>query len=98
MQVLKRTRADGSHLIAVSEMLDGVVVFQDERSADAFGEMLEADGHTGIGCAQCNSHELFRMTSESRAVVVLCTAAAADLPRPEELAAVLRTGEKPSAF
>ena len=59
MQVLKRTRADGGHLIGVSEMLDGVVVFQDERSADSFGEMLESDGHTGIGCAQCNSHELF---------------------------------------
>ena len=98
MQVLKRTRADGGHLIGVSEMLDGVVVFQDERSADSFGEMLESDGHTGIGCAQCNSHELFRMVSESRAVVVLCTADADRLPRPEELAAALRTGEKPSTF
>ena len=79
-------------------MLDGVVVFQDERSADLFGEMLEADGHTDIGCAQCNSHELFRMVSESRAVVVLCTAASEELPRPEELATALRTGDKHAAL
>ncbi len=97
--MLKRTRADGGHLIAVSEMLDGVVVFKDERSADLFGEMLEADGHQGVGCAQCDSHELFRMVSESRAVVVLCTAAPDELPRPEELAAALRSGaSKASTF
>ena len=97
LQVLKRTRADGGHLITVSEMLDGVVVFQDEHSADLFGEMLEADGHRDVSCAQCDSHELFRMVSESRAVVVLCTAAADVLPRPEELATAVRSGDSKAA-
>lgn len=42
-QVLGRRRPDGSALISVSEMRDGIVTFEDEEEAARFGALLEAD-------------------------------------------------------
>ena len=42
-QVLGRRRPDGSALISVSEMRDGIVTFEDEAEAARFGALLEAD-------------------------------------------------------
>ena len=90
LQVLKRRRADGSALISVNCMVDGVLAFEDERAAEAFEEMLESDGLQGVSLARCDSHKLFRMVGDASAVVVLCTAPAGKLPRPVELAVSLR--------
>lgn len=43
-QVLGRRRADGSSLIRVEEMKDGILAFEDEADAHRYGAMLEAEG------------------------------------------------------
>lgn len=47
-QVLGRRRADGSSLISVSEMCDGIVTFEDEGDAQRYGALLEAEGHLEV--------------------------------------------------
>ncbi len=44
IQVLKRTRADGSPLIRVEQVVDGVVAFENEGDAQRYQELLVADG------------------------------------------------------
>ena len=44
MQVLGRRRADGSSLIRVEEMRDGIVAFEVEADAHRYASMLEAEG------------------------------------------------------
>ena len=88
--MLRKRRPDGGALIQVNKLVDGVLIFEDDQAAEEFAEMLEADGHGGVGLASCDSHQLFRMAGEASAVVVLCTAAAGQVPRPEELAVALR--------
>lgn len=93
-KVMKRRQPDGAALISVNSIADGVLAFEDERAADEFGEMLKADGHSEVGLARCDSHELFRMVGSAGAVVVLCTAAVGKVPSPVELAVSLR-GQRP---
>ena len=42
--MLGRRRADGSSLIRVEELRDGIVAFEDEADAHRYASMLEADG------------------------------------------------------
>ena len=43
LQVLKRRRADGSSLIKVDQLRDGVVLFEDAADAERYSNYLEAD-------------------------------------------------------
>jgi hypothetical protein len=56
-QVLGRRRPDGSALISVSEMRDGIVTFEDEAEAARFGALLEADRQAEVRplCSRCQS-------------------------------------------
>lgn len=47
-QVLGRRRSDGSSLISVSEMRDGIITFEDEADAQRYGALLEAEGHLEV--------------------------------------------------
>lgn len=47
-QVLGRRRADGSSLISVSEMRDGIITFESEADAQRYGALLEAEGHLEV--------------------------------------------------
>lgn len=42
--MLKRTRADGSALIRVEQVVDGIVTFESEGDAQRYRELLLADG------------------------------------------------------
>ncbi|KAK9817731.1 hypothetical protein WJX72_001359 [[Myrmecia] bisecta] len=88
-KVLGRTRPDGSSLLRVEELLDGVVMFESEDDAERFGGLLEADGHCDMLVARCDSHALFRMAGDVRSLVVLLRAGC-QLPQPDQLAISLR--------
>ena len=56
-QVLGKKRPDGSALLSVSELRDGIVTFEDPDDAERYGNLLEAEGRlevhqrtTLIGC------------------------------------------------
>ena len=49
IKVLGRRRADGSSLIKVEEIKDGIVAFEDEADAHRYAAMLEAEG-TEVSC------------------------------------------------
>ena len=49
MQVLGRRRPDGSSLIKVEELRDGIVTFEDEADAQRFAEQVEAEGVQEVG-------------------------------------------------
>lgn len=51
MQVLGKKRADGSPLLSVSELRDGIVTFEDMDDAERYGNLLEADGSTEVNSA-----------------------------------------------
>ena len=57
MQVLGKKRADGSPLLSVSELRDGIVTFEDMDDAERYGNLLEADGSTEVNSA-CLSRTL----------------------------------------
>jgi hypothetical protein len=44
-QVLGHRHADGSSAISVDSLIEGIVAFEDEAMAEAFGHALEAEGH-----------------------------------------------------
>lgn len=48
--MLGRTRADGSPLVRVERLMDGVVAFEEEGDAARFADALEADGHGAVRC------------------------------------------------
>lgn len=88
-KVLKKQRKNGANLIQVTEMRDGVVVFENAGDAERFGSWLEADGQQKVQLAEVNSHALFRMVGDTRGVAVLLRENC-DLPMPDELAASVR--------
>lgn len=91
-RVLGRRQADGSSLIRVEAMRDGIVAFEDEADSHRYAAMLEAEG-TMASVVECDGHELFRESSNAQAVVVLireCTGLTCHLPMPGELASSLR--------
>lgn len=74
-----------------SEILhEAVLCFDDEADAAAFSDALFAERGQAVDLAAVDSHALFRMTSESRAAVVLVGLVDGCLPRPSELMAELR--------
>ena len=44
VQVLGRRRPDGSSVIRVEELRDGIIAFEEEADAHRFASLLEADG------------------------------------------------------
>ena len=92
MQVLGRRRLDGSTLIRVEEMQDGVVAFEDEDDAQTFATLLEADSASDVAIVRGDSHVLFRTVAEVSACVVLLRSGV-DIPQPQQLAVSLR-GQK----
>lgn len=46
--MLGKRRADGSPLLSVSELRDGIVTFEDGDDAERYGNLLEADGHMEV--------------------------------------------------
>lgn len=93
-KLLKRTRPDGSAVIRVERIVEGVVAFEAQEEAAEYATMLEADGYDAVSIMEVASHDLFRTTNEVQACVVLLLPhderGGADLPQPEMLAASLR--------
>ena len=83
-QVLGKRRSDGSALISVSEMRDGIVTFEDEADAARFASLLsaqEADSQAeviGSGSSCC-----FRMASP--AACAQTRACSTDIPCSTEI-------------
>lgn len=78
-----------SDALSIDSKTDGIIAFEDADEADAFRNMLEADGHLHVQVAEVDSHALFRVREESRGIVVLM--GQGDLtPTPGDLAAALR--------
>ncbi|CAG9467605.1 unnamed protein product [Pedinophyceae sp. YPF-701] len=68
---LKNQKEGEAPILRVRRMLDGLVVFEGEDDAQQFAEYLEDDGHLDVAVASVDAHELFRMTNDVKAVVVL---------------------------
>lgn len=54
VQVLGKRRPDGTSLLSVSELRDGIVCFEDGDEAERFGNLLEADGSVEV--LPCTQH------------------------------------------
>ncbi|CAK0750131.1 hypothetical protein CVIRNUC_001966 [Coccomyxa viridis] len=89
-RVLGKRRADGSPLLSVSELRDGIVTFEDGDDAERYGNLLEADGHMEVLVARADSHELFRAAQGVHSLVILLRSGC-HLPLPEQLSAALRS-------
>ncbi|KAL3144957.1 hypothetical protein ABBQ32_003463 [Trebouxia sp. C0010 RCD-2024] len=89
-KVLKRRRKDGSALIKVDQLRDGVVLFEDVADAERYSNYLEADNSSQVMIAQCDSHNVFRNVQEVRGVVVLLRKGSS-VPMPHQLAVSLRS-------
>ncbi len=48
LQVLGKKRPDGSALLSVSELRDGIVTFEDPDDAERYGNLLEAEGRLEV--------------------------------------------------
>ena len=75
-------------MVNVDHMREGVVCFEDIEEASEYLELLEDVGHLDVVVIEVDSHELFRMTRDVDAVVVLMGQGDL-LPRPHQLAAAL---------
>lgn len=93
-KVLGRRRPDGSPIIKVDQLRDGIVLFEDLGSAEQFSNYLEADKNSEVSIAQCDAHELFRHVQEVKSLVVLLRTGA-NIPRPDQLAVSLRDKQSP---
>lgn len=76
-------------VIECSSMVDGVVIFQDESQAVAFGKELEKHVGNKVVLAEHDSHELFRNINETKGVGVVMKKECI-LPDCGKLATVLR--------
>lgn len=76
-------------LIRCSEIVDGVVAFEDDSDAERYGQLLEENGTLGVTVARCDSHELFRNVREAKGVVIYLKRGV-EVPVPHKLAACLR--------
>ncbi|KAF8072841.1 PARP16 [Scenedesmus sp. PABB004] len=86
-QLLNKQHLAGA--LDVAEMRDGVVAFEAPGDADSFAGLLEEEGHSQVLVAEVDSHKLFRMATDVRALVVLLPAGAS-VPAPYQLAASLK--------
>lgn len=59
VQVLKRRRKDGSPLIKVDQLRDGVVLFEDVADAERYSNYLEADNSSQVSCSTQTSTRSF---------------------------------------
>lgn len=77
--------------LEVAHMRDGVVTFETPDAAAIYATRLEEEGETKVTVAEVDSHKLFRLASDTRALVVLVTEDnAGQLPAPFQLAAALK--------
>lgn len=99
VKVVKEGAADAiakllnkQHLAAaldVAEMRDGFVVFESAEDADRFASKLEEEGHSQVMVAEVDSHKVFRIVSELKALAVLLRQGVT-IPAPYQLAASLK--------
>lgn len=88
-KVLKRRRADGSPLIQVDQLRDGIVLFEDVADAERYSNYMEAESNAQVLIARCDAHDLFRNVQEVRGVVIVLRKGA-NVPTPHQLAVSLR--------
>lgn len=53
LQVLKRRRADGSPLIQVDQLRDGIVLFEDVADAERYSNYMEAESNAQVSVISC---------------------------------------------
>lgn len=53
LQVLKRRRADGSPLIQVDQLRDGIVLFEDVADAERYSNYMEAESNAQVSAISC---------------------------------------------
>ncbi len=75
-QVLKRRRADGSPVIKVDQLRDGIVLFEDVAEAERYSSYMEADtsSQVGGGCCMCKVKLGICMFGLQAAVVCIASA------------------------
>lgn len=83
--------------IKVNKMTDGVISFVDYDDAERFRSLLEAEGVHGVSICEVTSHQLFQLTSQSKALVVLLKCQDY-LPSIHELATSLRAQRSLETF
>ena len=65
--MLGKRRADGSPLLSVSELRDGIVTFENGDDAERYGNLLEADGHVEVGSSVDDPRSSCSLCAEIRA-------------------------------
>ncbi|GBF93174.1 hypothetical protein Rsub_05906 [Raphidocelis subcapitata] len=77
--------------LEVARLKDGVVAFETPDAAARYATRLEEEGETAVTVAEVDSHRLFRLASDSLALVVLVAEGEeGELPAPFQLAAALK--------
>ncbi len=85
---MKRGNKDSSSMLRVDEMRDGVVTFEDGADCERFFAQLPQTSASQYITATCDSHQLFRMTQDLRAAVVLLRRGCR-VPTPQQLSSSL---------
>lgn len=95
-QILSRNRKNNKYkvddqqpIIKCSQLVDGVVAFEDEGDAELYGSHLEEDQPT-VKIARCDAFDLFKTVNETKGVVILLQRGA-EIPLPHRLAASVRS-------
>lgn len=91
---LLRPGTDSEPIIECSELVDGVVAFEDDADAEQYGDLLAAAGSGHFSIAECNSHEMFRTACELKSAVILLRRGC-KVPAPHKLAASVRKVRAP---
>jgi len=87
---MNRGSQDDSPILRCDSMVDGVIAFEDEDRAHAFGLMLEdASPDKRVHIAQHDSHTLFREIQVAKSVMVLINNDGM-LPQIHQLSSILR--------
>lgn len=73
LQVLKRRRKDGSSLIKVDQLRDGVVLFEDVADAERYSNYLEADNSSQVSFAETSLQGLLLLLMPTPSTFCLCT-------------------------
>jgi hypothetical protein len=79
-QVLGRRHADGSSIFTVDRLVEGIVAFEDEAMAEAFGHALETEGHQVL-CHALSGRAKYTLVAALRAVMT-CRFAVAQFATP----------------
>eukprot|EP01026_Neomeris_dumetosa_P048309 TRINITY_DN4179_c0_g1_i3.p2 TRINITY_DN4179_c0_g1~~TRINITY_DN4179_c0_g1_i3.p2 ORF type:complete len:275 (-),score=32.68 TRINITY_DN4179_c0_g1_i3:303-1127(-) len=62
--------SSSAQFIEVSQMKDGVLLFEDLEQAELYADMLEEEALTRVLITEVDSHELFKMVTSVKAVVI----------------------------